>query len=69
MTPHEPLDEAAESPADSPCTGVCVIDPMTQCCQGCFRTLGEIAAWSSSSVEQRREILHKLERRKTHASG
>jgi len=30
----------------SPCISVCVLDPVTNVCTGCFRTLDEIAAWS-----------------------
>jgi len=30
----------------SPCISVCVLDPATGVCTGCFRTLDEIAAWS-----------------------
>jgi len=30
----------------SPCVSVCRMDTVTGFCEGCFRTLDEIAAWS-----------------------
>ncbi len=37
-------------PVASPCVGVCVIDESTSYCQGCQRTLSEVAAWRSYSL-------------------
>jgi hypothetical protein len=45
---------AADVP--SPCISVCRMDPHTQWCEGCFRTLEEIAAWSRMEDEGKREI-------------
>jgi predicted Fe-S protein YdhL (DUF1289 family) len=39
----------------SPCTGVCRLDA-NNVCSGCGRVLAEIAAWSSASEAERREI-------------
>jgi uncharacterized protein len=47
----------------SPCTGVCAIDPVTQLCRGCRRTLDEIAAWGSADDATRRLILARLKER------
>jgi uncharacterized protein len=69
MMANEPMDEAAPRRSESPCTGVCVIDPDTDCCQGCLRTLNEIAAWGGSSAEDRRQILDRVEHRRTQTSG
>lgn len=44
----------------TPCIGVCVIDPQRQICTGCYRTLSEIAAWSSLTNDQRRAIMDSL---------
>ncbi|NLR69790.1 DUF1289 domain-containing protein [Novosphingobium sp. ERN07] len=41
----------------SPCTGVCQIDPGNALCRGCQRTLDEIAAWPSASVSRKLAIL------------
>jgi predicted Fe-S protein YdhL (DUF1289 family) len=44
----------------SPCTGVCRIDPATRYCNGCLRTLGEIADWSMLSSREKQAILDLL---------
>ncbi|WP_354004901.1 DUF1289 domain-containing protein [Ramlibacter albus] len=33
-------------PVPSPCMSVCRMDAVSGFCEGCFRTLDEIAAWS-----------------------
>jgi hypothetical protein len=63
MTAPEPIGEAARRRIESPCTGLCVIDPTTDCCQGCFRTLNEIAAWGRSSPVERRQTLDRVDLR------
>lgn len=50
--------------APSPCIGVCAINPQTGYCEGCFRTLDEIAGWSSYSVEQKRAVLARVQERR-----
>jgi predicted Fe-S protein YdhL (DUF1289 family) len=69
MTAPEPMDETARRHIESPCTGICVIDPKTDLCKGCFRTLNEIATWDGSSVAERSQTLDRVERRKRQASG
>ena len=49
---------------ESPCTSVCVIDPVTGLCAGCFRSLDEIAGWSNFSTERRRAVIEALARRR-----
>ncbi|MCH9764822.1 MAG: DUF1289 domain-containing protein [Alphaproteobacteria bacterium] len=49
---------------ESPCIKVCVIDPETRLCEGCHRSLDEIAQWGSLSEADRRRIMHDLTRRK-----
>ena len=44
----------------SPCIGVCRLDPATQVCAGCFRTIGEIVAWPDLSEADRRAIVARL---------
>ena len=48
----------------SPCTSVCVIDPPTGLCAGCYRSLDEIAGWISLSTEQRRTLVTELAQRR-----
>ena len=40
----------------SPCISVCRMDAATQLCEGCFRTLDEIAAWGRMPDEDKREV-------------
>ncbi|HYE41063.1 MAG TPA: DUF1289 domain-containing protein [Ramlibacter sp.] len=40
----------------SPCISVCRMDPDTDLCQGCFRTLDEIAAWGMADDGDRRAL-------------
>lgn len=56
-------DHHCPSDPPSPCVGVCVINGQTQLCDGCFRTLDEIAAWWDYSPEQKRVVLTQLEER------
>jgi len=42
-------------PYTSPCIKVCQID-LDRRCYGCGRTLDEIAAWSSMTLDQRRAV-------------
>jgi uncharacterized protein len=46
----------------SPCTGICRLDE-DKVCSGCGRLLAEIAAWSSASDAERREIRRLAEQR------
>lgn len=43
----------------TPCTGVCTIDP-DGFCDGCHRTLDEIATWSSLDDETRRVLMDEV---------
>lgn len=52
------------SGASSPCVLVCVIDPVSGLCEGCLRTLQEIADWSRLSEAERLAIMAELPRRK-----
>jgi predicted Fe-S protein YdhL (DUF1289 family) len=37
------------------------MNPGTQLCEGCLRTLDEIAAWSGLSGEEKRAVLDRLQ--------
>lgn len=58
---------------ESPCINVCRIDPATGYCEGCFRTIDEIAGWGGADDRARSTILARVaERRegtKTSLSG
>lgn len=44
----------------SPCTGVCRIDSAGRLCQGCRRTLEEIARWPYLTAAGRAEVYAKI---------
>jgi predicted Fe-S protein YdhL (DUF1289 family) len=44
----------------SPCNNVCRIDALTGWCEGCRRTVDEIARWSLASDAEQRAILAEL---------
>lgn len=47
----------------SPCISVCRMDAATGLCEGCWRTLDEIARWSTASDDDKRGIWDELLRR------
>ncbi|MFM2044089.1 MAG: hypothetical protein RLY86_2665 [Pseudomonadota bacterium] len=56
-------DPAASDPEDyvkSPCIRVCRIEPDSQLCEGCLRSLDEIARWGSMPAEEKRAVLSAL---------
>jgi len=42
--------------AESPCIGICRIDTQRGWCEGCLRTLDEIAAWSRLDAAARQAV-------------
>ena len=59
-----------ESGPVSPCINVCVLD-RNRVCQGCLRTIDEIAGWGRMSAAQQWAVIARLERvrRETAAVG
>lgn len=55
---------AAADDCASPCISVCKMDPATGWCQGCLRTIDEIARWSALSHAEKRAVLAELARRR-----
>ena len=49
---------------ETPCNKICTIDPATQLCVGCGRTIDEIACWSALSDAERARIMAELPRRR-----
>jgi predicted Fe-S protein YdhL (DUF1289 family) len=47
----------------TPCIKFCKVDPKTQICQGCQRTLNEIANWVHYTDSQRQKIMDQLKLR------
>lgn len=50
--------------ASSPCINLCKMDAATGFCQGCFRTLDEIAAWSRLDDAKQISILAAVAQRR-----
>lgn len=48
----------------SPCIGLCVLDPETGFCKGCFRSIVEIGAWLGLDDDGRREVLARVAERR-----
>jgi predicted Fe-S protein YdhL (DUF1289 family) len=60
----EKAGELAAGPqVPSPCISVCRMDADSGLCEGCFRTLDEIAAWGMASDAEKRVIWQALVRR------
>jgi predicted Fe-S protein YdhL (DUF1289 family) len=51
------------SGASTPCIKICVIDPVTKLCEGCGRTLSEIAQWGRLSEAERLAVMAVLPKR------
>ena len=58
------MTEARPDEVPSPCTNVCRMNPATGLCDGCLRTLDEIAAWSAMANVEKRAVLAKLSQRR-----
>ncbi len=48
----------------SPCVAVCKMNPANDFCDGCLRTIDEIAAWSRLGNDGKRLIWQRIEQRK-----
>lgn len=44
-------------PIASPCVGVCTVDHARKMCIGCLRTLQEIGAWRTMTLDQKRDVV------------
>lgn len=47
----------------SPCISVCAMNAASGLCDGCLRTLDEIAAWSTLADEDKRDVWALIEQR------
>lgn len=54
------------APIKSPCIQVCVVDPATGWCEGCFRSLAEIGSWARYSPSERDQVMRTLPARRKH---
>jgi predicted Fe-S protein YdhL (DUF1289 family) len=54
----------ADADVPSPCIGVCALDPRSGWCEGCLRTIDEIAAWGALDAAGKREVCGRLPARR-----
>ena len=50
------VDAVGGGDVQSPCVSVCRMDPVTELCEGCLRTLDEIALWSRLDDAGKRDV-------------
>jgi predicted Fe-S protein YdhL (DUF1289 family) len=48
----------------SPCVSVCRMDPKSGLCEGCLRSIEEIAQWGNAGSELKRAILVRILQRR-----
>ena len=51
----------------SPCRSVCRMDPAKALCEGCWRSIEEIAGWGRMGDAQKLEVWERLEARQRNA--
>ncbi len=55
--------QVSPGPVRSPCVSVCRMDAASGLCEGCLRTLDEIAAWGAMADDGRRAVWRMIEQR------
>ncbi len=56
-------------PVPSPCVSVCRMAPASGLCEGCLRTLDEIAGWRRMDDAGRRAVWRRIARRAEGGAG
>ncbi|CAM2191294.1 DUF1289 domain-containing protein [Paraburkholderia sp. A1RI_3L] len=64
-----PLRAQDRTPVPSPCINVCKMSAATGWCEGCLRTIDEIAGWSSLDDAAKRAVWDAIERRHAQLVG
>jgi predicted Fe-S protein YdhL (DUF1289 family) len=59
------LAEQQDSTVPSPCISVCKMDAGSGLCEGCLRSIDEIARWSQMSDDEKRAVWSQLTERRT----
>jgi predicted Fe-S protein YdhL (DUF1289 family) len=59
------MSDAARAPVPSPCINVCRMSPaLGGLCEGCLRTIDEIAAWSTLDDDAKERVWEAIEQRR-----
>ena len=53
----------------SPCIAICRMDAATGWCEGCLRSLDEIAGWRAMRPDEQRAVLARVQQRRAAAEA
>jgi len=67
FNPSSEPSGAATTAVPSPCISVCRIDPASGWCEGCYRTIDEIARWAVLDDAEKVAVWVELGRRRAAA--
>jgi hypothetical protein len=56
--------QATATAVTSPCISICRIDPASGWCEGCYRTIDEIAHWSLLDDDEKTAVWAQLSHRR-----
>ena len=62
------MSPTSSAPVASPCINVCRMNERSGCCEGCLRTLDEIAQWSLMDEAMKLRVWGLLERRRQYCA-
>lgn len=68
LVPLLPTELGANEEPASPCVGVCRMNLQTRWCEGCWRSIDEIAAWSALDGQAKQTVLNALPGRRDRLS-
>ncbi len=68
MTTRPAAEGARGVPVPSPCVNICRMDEGSGLCEGCGRTLDEIALWSMLDEQEKRAVWAELAQRRAAAA-
>jgi len=66
---HQAAAAQSTSPVPSPCRNICRMDATSGWCEGCLRTIDEIAAWSTADDAAKRRVWIQLPERARQLAG
>jgi len=69
MTAREFDPDSDTGPVPSPCINVCRMNPRTGWCEGCLRSIDEIAQWSVATDDMKRVAWREIKRRRNFLQG
>ncbi len=61
LAEHAATVQQSADATPSPCTSVCRMDRLSGLCEGCLRTIPEIAGWSRMDDDGRRGVWRAIE--------